>query len=321
MARNHNGNRYDATVSTHAGNPEISATAVNERTINYQQVVKWTVYTLLLLNWALYIREDWLNAQHTLRNGGSLLDWTRAFGTSLDEAAWFGLLFLWELETYALSEHAWTRFVRRLFLAIRGVCYVFLAHTVFAWGTAWLGLHNLEPSQDVAHLCDLSGQGVSYTRNLDYTLIDEVNCAGLAVGAELFFVDNSAVTDRSGLEIERRSAWFDLQDAVTWLLVMFTIEIGIWLQERNITGGTLMLVSRLGKAFYAVLFLDAAYWAWMGHWLYTWDQLLWIGGFWAIEFNLKEWRDAIEAARWGKQARQKVERTSAGWDKIPADSS
>jgi hypothetical protein len=311
-------------MSACEGQTEISATATSQPAINYQQVVKWTVYTLLLLNWALYIRADWLNAQHTLRNGGSLLEWTSAFGTSLDEAAWFGLLALWELETYALSEHAWTRFVRRLFLAIRGVCYVFLAHTVFAWGTTWVELQNLQPTQDINHLCELEGKGVSFTRNLDYTLIDAVNCAGLAAGPDLFFVDNSAVTDSAGLAVERRSAWFDLQDAITWLLVMFTIEIGIWLQERNITGGALMLVSQLGKAFYAVLFLDAAYWAWMGHWLYTWDQLLWILGFWAIEFNLKEWREWIEAARQAKQVnrvQQKKAPESSAWDKIPADSS
>lgn len=316
MARNHNGNRYDATVSAYREKPDISAATATGQPINLHQVVKWTVYSLLLLNWALYIREDWLNAQHTLRHGGSLLDWTSAFGTSLDEAAWFGLLFLWELETYALSEHAWTRFVRGLFLAVRGVCYVVLAHTVFAWGTTWNELRHAEPSTEVAGLCELGDRGISFTRNLDYTLIDQVNCAGLAVGPDLFFVDNSAVTDRAGLEIERRSAWFDLQDAVTWLLVMFTIELGIWLQERNISGGPLVVVNRIGKAFYAVLFLDAAYWAWMGHWLYTWDQLLWIGGFWAIEFNLKQWREANEAAALAEQIH---EPQPSGWDKIPAD--
>ena len=122
------------------------------------------------------------------------------------------------------------------------------------------------------------------------------------------------MTDRAGLDIETRSAWFDLQDAITWLLVMFSIEVGIWLQERNITGGAVMLVTRLGKAFYGVLFLDAVYWAWMGHWLYTWDQLLWICGFWAIEFNLKEWRDEIDADA------EKAAPESAEWDRIPASS-
>jgi hypothetical protein len=175
-------------------------------------------------------------------------------------------------------------------------------------------LRQVEPSTAVTSLCEISDQGVSFTRNLDYTLIDSVNCAGLPAGPDFFFVDDTAVTDRAGLDIERRSAWFDLQDAITWLLVMFTIEIGIWLQERNITGGPVMLVTQLGKAFYGVLLLDAAYWGWMGHWLYTWDQLLWICGFWAIEFNLKEWREQIDADA------EKVEPEMADWDRIPAGS-
>jgi len=301
MGTNHNGNRYHA-----AGCELRESTGITARSINYQQLIKWTVYILLLVNWALYFREEWVNAQYTLHNGGSLLDWTDAFRTSLDEAAWFGLLFLWELETYALSEESWNRALQAAFLTIRGACYVFLAHTVLAAGTAWVELRHAEPSPDISSLCEISNQGISFTRNLDYVPIEKVNCAGLPPGPDFFFVDNAAVTDRDGLDIERRSAWFDLQDAITWLLVMFTIEIGIWLQERNITGGPVMLMAQVGKALYAILFLDAAYWAWMGHWLYTWDQILWICGFWAIESNLKEWRDSIESDA------QKVEPAPAG---------
>jgi hypothetical protein len=264
--------------------------------INVQQLIKWTVYVLLMVNWALYIQEDWQNAQHTLRSGGSLLDWTGAFGTSLDEAAWFGLLFLWELETYALSDDALNRLVQWLFLGIRGACYIFLAHTVFAWGTAFIDLQNTQANPDVTSLCQLAGQDISFTHNEHYTLIDAQNCNDLSAGPEFYRVDKSAVTDTAGFAVERRSAWFDLQDAVTWLLIMFSIELGIWLQERNITGGALMLVSQASKIFYCVLFIDAAYWAWIGHWLWTWDQLLWIGGFWAIEYNMKEWREDIEHA-------------------------
>ena len=204
------------------------------------------------------------------------------------------MLFLWELETYALSDDALNRLVQWLFLGIRGMCYIFLAHTVFAWGVAFSDLQNTQADPDVSNLCQLAGQEISFTHNAYYTLIDAHNCKSLPAGPDFYFVDNSAVTDTAGFEVERRSAWFDLQDAVTWLLIMLTIELGIWLQERNITGGALMLVSQAGKIFYGVLFIDAAYWAWLGHWLWTWDQLLWIGGFWAIEFNMKEWREDIE---------------------------
>jgi hypothetical protein len=165
-------------------------------------------------------------------------------------------------------------------------------------------------------LAGISARSINYQQVIKWTVYTLllVNCAGLPGGPDYFFVDDTALTDRAGLDIERRSAWFDLQDAITWLLVMFTIEIGIWLQELNITGGPVMLVTRLGKAFYGVLFLDAAYRGWMGHWLYTWDQLLWIGGFGAIEFNLKEWREQIDADA------EKVGPDMADWDRIPAGS-
>ncbi len=39
--------------------------------------------------------------------------------------------------------------------------------------------------------------------------------------------------------------------------------------------------------------LVAAYWGYLAHWLYVWDELVWIAGFAAIEMNVVEWRDEI----------------------------
>jgi len=44
---------------------------------------------------------------------------------------------------------------------------------------------------------------------------------------------------------------------------------------------------------YASLIALGVYWATLSHWLYLWDELVWIGGFAAIEMNLSEWRDEI----------------------------
>jgi hypothetical protein len=264
------------------------------RAFNPRQVVKWTVYTLLLLNWGLYIAEDWQTAQHTLSGSSSFLGWTSTFGTSLDLAAWFGLLFLWEMETYILSDDAHTRFISWTFLAVRLICYVFLAHTVLSRAETVYKLSQLEPSPGVTSLCQLADQELSYAYNVRYTLIDRSNCSTLSTGTSFYAIEDTAVADKTGFALERRSTYIDLQDAVTWLLIMLTIEIAIWLQDRNVTGGPVMFVSRLGKVFYGVLFAHAAYWAWLGHWLYAWDQLLWIGGFFAIEVNVSEWRKHIE---------------------------
>ena len=61
-----------------------------------QQRIKWLVYSLLLVNFALYIKTDWIVASHTMRHGGSFLQWSRAFVTTIDESAWMFLLIIFE---------------------------------------------------------------------------------------------------------------------------------------------------------------------------------------------------------------------------------
>ena len=101
------------------------------------------------------------------------------------------------------------------------------------------------------------------------------------------------VTDRAGWELEKTNAWVDLSDAVFWLLVVWAIELVVFLQNRDITGGRLMLLSHAARAFYAVLVAHAVWWVWNGHWLWAWDQFVWIVGWWAIERNLTKWREDI----------------------------
>jgi hypothetical protein len=45
---------------------------------------------------------------------------------------------------------------------------------------------------------------------------------------------------------------------------------------------------------YAIIAGTAIYWGVYGHYVYTWDILLWIGGFAIIDANLAEWRDELE---------------------------
>ena len=75
--------------------------------------IKWIVYTLLLINFGYYLWEEWVIAAHTLQEGSTLLQWGSAFSASLEEFAWFLLLALFELETYVLSDEAFTPRVER----------------------------------------------------------------------------------------------------------------------------------------------------------------------------------------------------------------
>jgi hypothetical protein len=54
--------------------------------------------------------------------------------------------------------------------------------------------------------------------------------------------------------------------------------------------------------FYGVIVLASIYWVSLGHWLYAWDEFLWIAGFVAIEINVSEWRDELIEDRGVKAA-------------------
>ena len=241
----------------------------------------------------MYFLEELEMARHTLSQGGTILEWTQAFATSIDELAWFGLLFIFELETWVLEDDVLQSGVAKVLQAIRLICYAFLAHTIFAWSTALIDMHEVQVSPEITNVCELADQDISFSRNLEYTIITAENCSQFSEESTFFMTDPTVVTDESGFKLDKQLAWFDLSDAIVWLLVILSIELAVQLQERGITGGRLMFVSHAAKVCYAILLLDAAFWGWHGHWLYSWDQCLWIGGFMAIEMNVSDWREEL----------------------------
>jgi hypothetical protein len=275
-------------LSSPAGTLDLAA---RWRRLDKAQALKWTVYSLLLVNWVYYMFDEWEIASHTQRQGGSLLDWTREFATTIDEGAWFGLLFMFELETYILGNNAFEN--RRLKWTIHGVrliCYLFLAHTIFARVSDVSDYSGLQQATEITALCQVAEQDISFGENDRYEIVTADNCARISSDERFWFTDPTVITDSDGFRTEGWVRWINFEDAVTWLLVIWSIELAVWLQNRNVTGGALMLVSHAGKAFYAVLFLHMAWWLWGGHWVYAWDQFLWIAGFWAIEKNVADWR-------------------------------
>ena len=260
-----------------------------------QQTIKWIVYSLLIVNFAFYIVEDWTGAMHVLNDGSTLLEWASEFATSIDETAWFLLLIMFELETYVLSDDATSGWTGRSIRAIRLVCFTMLAHTIYAYVFEVRDLQATIPVDGVSDVCELKDWEISYVFNLEYTQITEENCAGLSSASEFFWTTESAVvTDAEGLELERDLAWADLVEASIWLLIILIIEIVVRLQNRGVTGGPLIRTANaLQLLLYAALLIIGVYWASLSHWLYFWDELVWIAGFAAIEMNLSEWRDEM----------------------------
>jgi hypothetical protein len=260
-----------------------------------QQAVKWIVYSLLIINWGFYILEDWNRAVHTLNTGSTFLDWAREFATSIDESAWFVLLFMFELETYVLEGEDLKGWVTKTVHGVRVACFLMIMHTVYAFAITVIDFQPTVVVENVSNLCEMTNDEVSFVYNLEYTEITEQTCSNLSRESQFYRVgDDPVVSTIAGLNLERDLAWADLVEVVTWLLIILAIEIVVRLQEHGVTSGLpISVANKLKVFFYLILFALAGYWASLSHWLYTWDTFVWIAGFAAIEMNISDWRDEL----------------------------
>ncbi len=259
-----------------------------------RQWIKWTVYSLLLVNFAFYFFQEIEIASHALRRGGTFLQWAQEFATTIDELGWFGLLFVFELETYLLSDDAYRmRRIRWSLLLVRLICYILLFHTLFARITGWNDFVAVTQAYDLLDLCTVAGGDISFSSNYAAELITEKNCQRFSDSTRYYFLDPTVVTDQTGYEIRQKLTWIDLQDSIVWILVAGLIDLAVRLQNRNIIDQRLTTVLLSVRLMYILLLAHGAFWVYLGHWIWGWDQFLWIAGFWAIGGNLSEWKNEI----------------------------
>ncbi|MGB0668889.1 MAG: hypothetical protein ACPHLL_00100 [Porticoccaceae bacterium] len=259
--------------------------------------IKLVVYSLLLINFALYVMMDWTTSGHTLYAGSTLLDWTRAFAVTIEESAWITMLALFEVETYLLAKNALSHRQSQVMQLVRIVCYLSLGHTLYAYSVYLQEINSAVLIQGVNSLCQLVEQDVSYAYNLLYTEVTADNCATLSTANQFYYIDPPTffiVQDSAGLDIELQHAWVDLAEITSWLLILFCIEVAVRLQDRGIVGGPIILVlARIKLLLYSVLWLFIIFWLSLGHYMFAWDEFVWIAGFFVIEMNMRAWRKQI----------------------------
>ena len=79
-----------------------------------------------------------------------------------------------------------------------------------------------------------------------------------------------------------------------WIIYATALTVIVVLRQRAHSMTALEpLLAMACRASIAVILCCAAFWAYHGHYLYTWDSCLWIAGFTIIEANLSQWRKAL----------------------------
>jgi len=254
--------------------------------------LKYIVYGSLVLNLALYARYDYLAMVSALPPDASLSDYLTQFATSIDMIAWIGLVFLFELETYAVPDEKFTAWLAGIIRSLRLACYVMIAYAAYGYTVEALENYDIAQIAGISSVCELAGEGVALQANvMDYVEITAENCDGLSNDDTFFRIANEvSVIGEPALGHVRWLGWIDVENALVWLIVVLLIEIEVWLQSADrFSSPVLTAVRQVKTFFYLVLIANMFIWIFTDYALYAWDAFLWIFGFWAIELNLAEW--------------------------------
>ena len=260
------------------------------------QLFKYAVYTMLALNVYWFWREEFLAATVQFPDGVNLSNLIDAYAATIDTFAWVILLLMFELETYVLEDHQFSRGVTWALHVVRVLCYSFIVYAFYGYIVNLTFLLQSSQLSGVSDLCSLVGNGWSYAIDIDeYTQITAANCATFSdAGTFLRFDGILAVVDADGFSAIKNLAWIDVINAAVWLLVVLILEADVWLQERNRLEGAAVRISNAFKVvFYASLLFTAAFWGVKGDFVDFWDAFLWLVAFVFIELNVFEWRQEV----------------------------
>ncbi|MFQ5983339.1 MAG: hypothetical protein ACE5KS_08195 [Woeseiaceae bacterium] len=256
------------------------------------QLIKWTVYLALLVNFGIYIYDDWWAYKNAVAPDAPWSEIFEQFSTTIDMAAWLGLVFLFELETYALPDEAFKTWVTRTIHAARIVCYLAVFYAAYGYTAIAFDYYDLTDLPELTHLCQVADQGTSLQLDtVRYSKVTSENCAHISAGAPFYRTgEDVSIIDAPTLAHVQWQSWVDVVNAYVWLIVVFLIEVEVRIQSADRFGSRSLKAVRQSKtAFYGVLIINGFIWAVSGYPMYAWDAFLWIFGFWAIELNLAEW--------------------------------
>ena len=253
--------------------------------------VKWSVYSILLYNFTVFIQDN-LNAyNNSLAADAKLSDILETFSDTIDTLAWLGLVFLLELETNVLSDELLENWVGKLLRICRFVCCLLVAYAAYGYTAEALDNFEYTERKDIATLCDVVENDIALqTDSTKFSKITAENCKALSASPPYFQIkDKVSLIDGPTLSWIQKIDFIDVVNAFVWLVVIALIEIEIRLQWSEQFGHRLRMVQQAKFYLYGVLWLCVLCWLLGGYILYGVDAMVWIAGFWAIELNLTQW--------------------------------
>ncbi len=259
---------------------------------------KYTIYALLMYNAVLFFRDDFAASAVTFGDTVTWRNVIEAYSATFDTAAWIVLLLLFELETAIIPDHLLKGGLKWVLKTISAVAYFFIIYAFYGYCVKYGMISNFS-AFEIADVCSLIGTDFTFLAELDeYLEIDQLSCAALNGQSLVQIAGTNIIGTQAALSEAIRLASVDIVNASDWLIIVFLLEVEVFLQLKDKLTKKRMLAAKYTKGFfYVILFLCAAYWGVKGSFLDFWDAFLWLVAFIFIELNIFQWHAESEEDR------------------------
>jgi len=257
------------------------------------QVFKYLIYAALTYNVVAFFMEEWAALPVTFENGiTSPSQIIEAFPSTIDTAAWVLLLYVFEAETFILSDDTVNGKAKYPLIFLKALCYGLIVYACSGYLAKLYYVMN-SSAIDMSAACSMLAQDFSVMVDLDeYIALAADNCSDIAAASAMQINDTRIIGTQDVFENTIQLAWVDVINAFTWLLIVVVLEIDVRLQLLHKLTDHLMRVGYIVKGvLYLTLFCCAAFWGVFGDFLDFWDAFLWLVGFFMIELNIFNWHE------------------------------
>ncbi|MCJ9430280.1 hypothetical protein [Kordiimonas marina] len=256
------------------------------------QGFKYGIYLLIFINFIYFLREDFIAASYTFRDGLPLEELSDAFATSIDSMAWLTLLLIFELETYIIPDDKLKGPLKWAISIATVVCYAFLLLAFKGYFDRAMMTYGFAPV--IGDACQYVGHAMSYALDIDdYTALTANNCHMLPATQMYVNPNVSILADHETLTRMHRLAVTDTVNSAAWLLVVVVLQVDVMLQlEGELTRKLYRINVFIKILSYTTLAVACFYWIMLGALIDFWDALLWLIAFIFIEMNLFKWHEA-----------------------------
>lgn len=260
------------------------------------QVMKYSIYLLIIYNVIHFTLEDYMASEHRFRGGVTWSNFTDAFAQAVDSLAWLVLLLMLELETWVIEDDKHKGPLRWTINGVAAVCYFFIVQAFIGYAGKLGFVLDFSPSELVS-ACQAVGTHLSYMVNLDtYAALSTESCVNVGPGPYFINETDSIIAGNQIYNDAVLLGYTEVANAGTWIVIVMVLWIDVFLQMRGGLTAQLYRINVWIKAvLYSILVIAATIWGFYGEFLDFWDAFIWIVAFVFIELNLFQWHEETEA--------------------------